>query len=131
MIHLHLNLYKQWTFAIGSLAFGFNFLFLTPAFMPFSLPKEFVGPIFLACGFIKLAMLLLNAPNNQLRLSMATTVYIYSFWAAVLTFEFFRLSQTSLQLPIAFIVLAILGLQVLDDMPVATPPTLTDEVDSE
>lgn len=119
----HPNLYKTYmAFAVLSIALGLNFLFLTPAFMPLDIPEWLIGLTLLGCGLSKLTLLILNSHMTLLRSSMALSVAIYSFWAAALTFDFFRLSQTSLQLPICYMGLAALGLVLLAE-PFTNPAT--------
>lgn len=122
----HPNLYRTYfVYAVLSIALGLNFIFLTPTFMPLDMPKWPVGLLFLGCGVIKLAFLLTNSHSSWLRLSMALSVFIYSFWSGLLTFEFFRLSQTSLQLPLTYIGLAALGFLLLTE-PFSNPATSTE-----
>lgn len=111
----HPNLYKVYmAYALLSVALGLNFIFLTPTFMPLDIPKWFIGLTLLGCGLSKLALLLLNPHNNTwIRLSMGLSATLYSFWAVVLTYDFFRLSQTSMQLPLTYIGLAALDLILL------------------
>lgn len=119
----HPNLYKTYVaYAVLSIALGLNFLFLTPAFRPLETPGWAIGSIFLGCGLIKLTLLLLSTNHARLRLSMALSVVIYSFWAGALTFDFFRLSQTSLQLPLTYAGLAALGVLLLLE-PFTNPAT--------
>lgn len=123
MRNTHPNLYKTYlAYAVLSVALGLNFLYLTPTFMPLDFPKDIVGSTFLGCGLIKLALLMLNLKNALLRLSMALSVVIYSFWAGAATFDFFRLSQTSLQLPLTYMGLAALGVLLLME-PFINPAT--------
>lgn len=123
MKNTHPNLYKTYlTYAVLSIALGLNFFFLTPAFMPFQLDKFRVGLPFLGCGIIKLMLLLFNSRNKWLRLSMALSVFIYTFWAGALTFDFFDRSLTSMQLPIFVLGLAALGYFLLIE-PATNPAT--------
>lgn len=127
MRNTHPNLYMTYmVFALLSIALGLNFLFLTPTFMPFDIPKELASLAFLGCGLIKLMLLLVNPSHTLLRLSMAMSVTIYSFWAGMLTFEFLRLSQTSMQLPLTYIGLAALGALLLLE-PFSNPATAKAE----
>lgn len=123
MRHTHPNLYLAYAaFALLSIALGLNFFFLTPAFMPLSIPEYWIGSILLICGVTKGAALITNRPPDLVRASMALTVIIYSFWAGALAFDFFRLSQTSLQLPLTYAGLAALGLVLLRE-PYTNPAT--------
>lgn len=122
---LHPTLYKTYLlFAVLSIALGLNFYYLTPPFMPLSVPKEPVSLVFLGCGVIKLMLLLIKSKHSWLRLSMATSVAIYTFWAIALTADFFLRSQTSLQLPIFVMGLAALGGLLLLE-PFINPVTAT------
>lgn len=127
MRNTHPNLYKTYlAYAVLSIALGLNFLFLTPTFMPLDVPKWPIGLTLLGCGVTKLTLLLLNFHNtNLLRPSMALSVAIYSFWAGALTFDFFRLSQTSMQLPLCYMGLATVGLFLLLE-PFTNPATARD-----
>lgn len=119
----HPNLWKTYMlYALLSIVLGLNFLFLTPTFMPLDIPKWPIGLTFLGCGLIKLVLLLVNSKNLWLRFSMAQSVGIYSFWAGALTVDFFRLSQTSMQLPLTFMGLAGLGFLLLIE-PFINPAT--------
>lgn len=123
MRNTHPNLYKTYvTYALLSIALGLNFLFLRPAFMPLDMPRWPIGLVFLGCGVSKLLALMLPSPHVLLRLSMSLSVAIYTFWGGLLTFEFVRLSQTSLQLPLTYIGLAVLGVILLTE-PLVNPAT--------
>lgn len=109
-------------FALLSIALGLNFIFLTPTFMPFDMTKWPIGILLVGCGVLKLTLLLVNSsPIMWVRASMAMSVVIYSFWGTILTIEFFRLDQTSLQLPLTYIGLSALGILLLSE-PFANPP---------
>lgn len=127
MRNTHPTLYKTYiVYALLSIALGLNFWFLTPPFMPLEVPKSTISLAFLGCGTIKLTLLLLSSSHTWLRLSMALSVVIYSFWAAALTYSFFSESQTSLQLPLTFIGLAVLGTLLLIE-PFTNPATAKAE----
>jgi hypothetical protein len=122
----HPNLFKIYVlYALLSLGIGLNFILLRPAFMPLDIPKIYVGFAFFGCGLIKTVLLHISNNHKLLRLSMAMSVVIYSFWAGVLTFDFIRLSQTSLQLPLTYIGLSLLGAILLFE-PFMNPATETD-----
>lgn len=107
----HPTLWKVYlTYALGSILAGLNFIYLTPAFMPFDMPKWPVGLIFLSCGVIELLLLLFVSSATWLRRSMALTVFIYLFWVGALTYDFFARSQTSMQLPIFVLIGATVAL---------------------
>lgn len=120
----HPNLYKAYaSYALLSISLGLNFLFLTPTFMPLNFPKEPIGIALVVCGVTKAILLILRMPGSiWLRLSLTLTVFIYSFWAGATTFDFFRLSQTSMQLPLTYIGLAVLGFVLLSE-PFTNPAT--------
>lgn len=110
----HPNLWKTYlAYAVLSIALGLNFLFLTPTFMPLEVPKWPIGLLLLGCGIVKLALLSRKSSNGWLRRSMALAVAIYLFWALALTYDFFRLDMTSMQLPLTYIGLATLGALLL------------------
>jgi hypothetical protein len=126
MRQTHPNLYKAYTsYALISAALGLNFLFLHPTFDPLGIPKDVMGVIFLALGGSKL--LLLNVAHNTtaIRGVMALGIAVMLFWASALTIEFFLRSQTSLQLPITFFGLALLGIPIILEPP-ANPLTNTN-----
>jgi hypothetical protein len=126
----HPNLWKTYlAYAVLSIALGANFWWLTPTFMPLEIPKEPVGLAFAGCGAVKLALLLANAPNRWLRRSMALSVFLYSSWAGASTYQFFDLSQTSMQLPIAYMGLAALGVGLLIE-PFVNPATAKNGINS-
>lgn len=123
MRNTHPNLWKTYmAFAVLSMALGLNFLFLTPTFMPLDVPKWPIGIALMGCSLIKLALLLLNGSNKQLRLSMSLSVLIYSFWAVATTYDFFSRSLTSMQLPLTYMGLAALGFLLLLE-PAINPAT--------
>lgn len=124
MRNTHPTLYKTYlAYGLLTVALGLNFVFLTPAFMPLSASKWVVGNAFLACGFINLLILLKT--TTWLRLSMMLSVALYAFWAGALTVDFFRLSQTSMQLPLTYFGLAALGIFLLTE-PFVNPATQTN-----
>lgn len=123
MRNAHPNLYLTYmAYALLSIALGLNFLFLTPTFMPLDIDKWPIGLAFLSCGFVKLALLLFSSNHTWLRSVMALTVAMFAFWAGMTTFDFFRLSQTSLQLPLTYMGLAALGFLLLTE-PFINPAT--------
>lgn len=89
---------------------GLNFLFRTPAFMPLGTDKWIVGVTFLGFGLLHLALLLFRSDKPEhrpaLRMQMTGIVFIILGWAAFLTIDAIRLSQTSFQLPYAYIIIA-------------------------
>lgn len=119
----HPNLYNMYmVYAVLSIAMGLNFIFLNPSFDPFGVPKEVVGATFLGCGVTKASLLLWVRSATMLRLSMALSVAIMSFWSGVLTVDFFLRSLTSLQLPLTYIGLAVLGFLLIVE-PFTNPAT--------
>lgn len=128
MRNTHPNLYRtQMTLALLSIGLGFNFIILTPAFMPLTLPKEPIGLIFLGCGWPSLALLIFSPPGHMwLRVSMALSVAIYTFWAGALIYDFFDRSLTSLQLPLFTMGIAAIGFWWLIE-PMINPATEKNE----
>jgi len=110
---------SQWRrylgFAVLSLSLGLNFIFLTPAFLPLGIPSYLVGLAFGGSGVAQLTILTFTASGKAIRLSMAVTLCTYIFWAAALTFDYVRFSQTSMQLPMMYIALAGLGFLLLEE----------------
>lgn len=90
--------------------------------MPLDVDKWPVGVAFLACGIVKLGFLLFSSNHMWLRRVMALLVAMFAFWAGATTFDFFRLSQTSLQLPLTYMGLAALGFLLLIE-PFTNPAT--------
>lgn len=126
----HPNLYGMYiTYALLGIALGLNFIFLHPAFQPLGIPKWTIGAAFVVCGAIQLTLLLFVWNPTALRLLMALAVALMTFWAAVLTWEYFRLHQTSLQLPITYVGLAALGFLLLAE-PFINPVTATPTPES-
>lgn len=128
MRYAHPNLFYWYSiYAVVSALQGFNFLYLNPAFDPFSIPKETVGLTFLSCGIIKLIVLTLDwfgkiKDTSWLRLSMAQSVAIMLFWAGITTADFFVRGLTSLQLPIWVAGFAAFGIWLLRE-PFTNPAT--------
>lgn len=129
MRNTHPNLYKTYmAYAVLSIALGLNFIYLTPTFMPLDMPKYPIGLAFLGCGAIKLTLLVLSEVfpltymRSWLRLSLSMSITIYSFWAGATTFDFFRFSQTSMQLPLMYMGAAVVGYILLLE-PFTNPAT--------
>jgi hypothetical protein len=121
----HPNLYKAYfIYGIVSIAIGLNFIFLNPTFMQLDLPKLGVGTVFLIVGLAQLFFLIIYQRATLLRLAMSAIVTVIFFWSFALIFDFFRLEQTSLQLPIVFLGFAVLGLPLMIE-PSSNP--LTDK----
>lgn len=107
----HPNLFRVYaTYGFLCIALGLNFLFLKPTFNPLDVPKVVPGWVFLVLGVTVLTFLRAFRSATLLRAAMASTVAILFFWCGTLTFHFFQLSQTSLQLPITFLALGVLGI---------------------
>lgn len=112
-------------YALLSMGLGLNFIFLTPAFMPLGIDKLVAGLAFCMCGLVKVGLLAGNAPNNLARLSMTVSVFLYGFWAAASTHDFFALDQTSLQQPILYVGLAAVAVRLLLSTTAATALPIT------
>jgi hypothetical protein len=114
----HPNLYKAFTvYALISLALGFNFIFLKPTFDPLNIPKGLIGVIFVGLGMTKLILLNVYRDLRLLRLVMAIAIGVMLFWTGALTLAFFKLGQTSLQLPLTYLGLSVLGMPLLVEPP--------------
>ena len=114
----HPNLYKAYTvYALACIMLGLNFFFLTPAFNPLDLSKYVPGGIFLAIGVAELVFLNAFRSTAWLRLSIAVMITAMFFWTGALVFDFIRLDQTSLQLPITFAALGLLAVPLLLEPP--------------
>jgi len=115
----HPNLFKLYlVYALTCIALGVNFLFSTPAFDPIGISKQIPGVVFLALGLAQLVYLTVFRSAVGLRAVMALIIAAMFFWCGVLVADFFRLHQTSLQLPIVYLALGALGYPLM-----AEPPT--------
>lgn len=122
----HSTLYWLYiTYALTSAAQGVNFLLSNPTFMQLDVPKNPLGLAFLACGLPLLTLLLLNKTWG-LQVWMGLNLFMYSWWAAVLTYDFIDLNRTSMQLPICYIALAVFGFRVLLE-PFTNPATAIED----
>jgi hypothetical protein len=125
----HPNLFRSYlTYAVLTVALGLNFLVLNPTFEPFGIPKDVCGVVFLALGLVHLCFLTVLRKAELQRVAMAATISAMFFWAGINTAEFFRLGQTSLQLPLVFFGLAVLGLPLLVE-PSTNPITSAETAD--
>jgi hypothetical protein len=110
----HPNLHRAFTmYACLSIALALNFIFLNPTFDPLSIPKEVAGAVFLTLGVSKLVLLNVYRNLKLLRLAMAIAIGTMCFWGGAQVVDFFRLGQTSLQLPLTFFGLAAIGRPLL------------------
>lgn len=115
----HPNLYRAYlVYGLMCVALGLNFIFLNPTFDPLDIPKQVPGAIFLALGSASLFFLRVWRRATWLRVAMAVTIGAMFFWCGALVFDFFRLAQTSLQLPITFAALGALGIPLMLEPPV-------------
>lgn len=113
----HPNLYRVYMiYALGCVAFGLNFLLLNPTFDPLSIPKWIAGIVALPLGLSSL--LVLNLPLNGRARTVARVLMLLSiiamlFWCGALVKDFFDRNMTSLQLPIAYVIIALFGYPLL------------------
>lgn len=122
----HPNLYYAVTAgALGCVALGLNFIFLKPAFNPLDIPKEIFGILFLALGLAKLYFVNFYRVK-VLRSLMALEVSLMFFYSLLLIFQFFQLNQTSLQLPITYLIIVALEYPLLVE-PFINPVTSTGD----
>lgn len=117
MRETHPTLYLTYmAYAVLSIWLGWNFLYLNPTFDPLDIPKWSIGAVFLGLGLSQ-AVLMNIFPNGRAkgvaRLLMALTIAVIIFWTGALTTDFFKYHQTSLQLPITYAALAVIGLALL------------------
>lgn len=127
----HPNLYGVYlVYGFLCIALGLNFLFLNPTFDPLDIPKQVPGGVFMALGVSVLTFLQVRRNATLLRVSMASLVAVLFFWCAALIFDFFRLGQTSLQLPITFLALAALGIPLTIE-PAVNPVTSKNNGDDD
>lgn len=118
----HPNLFRAYAlYGFLCVALGLNFLFLNPTFDPLGIPKCVPGVAFLALG-VAVLMSLTFRNVALLRVTLASLVAVMFFWCGALTFDFFRLGQTSLQLPITFMALGALGIPLTIE-PLLNPVT--------
>lgn len=103
-------------YSLACISLGLNFLFLNPTFNPLDIPKWTIGAIFTLLGLSELIFLNVPVDNTRktiVRILMALIIGVMFFWAGALTIDFFERSQTSLQLPITYLVIAFLGIATL------------------
>jgi hypothetical protein len=127
--HKHPNLYRGlMAYALLSIGLGLNFLILNPTFKPFGIPKVVCGVVFLALGLAHFSSLTIFKKVKLQQFSMAAIISVMFFWAGINTAEFFRLGQTSLQLPLVFFGLVALGLPLLIEPPINPITAETEDV---
>lgn len=115
----HPNLYKAYlVYAFLCISLGLNFIFLNPTFDPLDISKQVPGYIFLLLGVATLFFLRVYRNATWLRVTMASIITVMFFWCGALVFDFFRLAQTSLQLPITFAALGALGIPLMIEPPI-------------
>lgn len=107
--------------AVGCLAWALNFWGLgfipPPAFDPYDIDKNLVGVVFAVVGVSLLTFLIFVHSLRWLRISLASAVFWLIVWAGANTHQFFN-GKASLQLPIAFIVIAFLCRPLVAEAPV-------------
>lgn len=119
----HPNLYGAYLmYGLLCVALGLNFLFLNPTFDPLNVPKQVPGGVFLVLGTCLLTFLNVRRSATLLRAAMASLIGVFLFWTGALTLDFFRLGQTSLQLPITFLALGALAIPLTIE-PLVNPVT--------
>lgn len=124
----HPNLYKVYlVYGLLCVALGLNFIFLNPTFDPLDIPKQVPGAILLALGGATLFFLRVVRRATWLRVTMASIITVMFFWCGALVFDFFRLAQTSLQLPITFAALGALGIPLMIEPPVNPTTSKRDD----
>lgn len=112
---LRVSQYGQFTILVGGIIMlGLNFLFLKPTFNPLGIPKGTFGIIFLAVGVVGLIFLNFAKPR-LVKMVMAVAASLLLFYSALLVIQFFQLKQTSLQLPITYTIISLLGLYSLTE----------------
>lgn len=124
--HPHLFL-AYLIYGLLCVALGLNFLFLNPTFDPLDVPKQIPGGISMTLGVCVLAFLKFRSAT-PLRVAMASLITVFFFWCGALVFDFFRLGQTSLQLPITFLALGALAIPLTIE-PSINPATLKQDDD--
>jgi hypothetical protein len=103
----HPNLYRNiLALALLSVGLGLNFIFTTPTFNPYGIPKEVVGGIFLVIGSTKIIFLDVYRSLRALRVVMAIATAFLVFWGVGTSITFFQ-GKTSLQLFLLYIFIAI------------------------
>lgn len=109
----HPNLYWMiMTYAVGNIALGINFLVFTPTFLVYHLPNWVWSAIFLTLGISKIILLNVHRHLKLTRLFMAAAIAFFLFFS-VGTAEPFMEGKGSLQLPILYVLLAMLQIPVL------------------
>lgn len=109
----HPNLYRSiMVFAFIGIALGLNFFFTNPTFQQYGISKNIIGGIFMALGVGEVIFLNFYRSVKVIRALMAMSVGYMTFWAVGTSLTFFT-GQTSLQLFILYIGLALLQLFLL------------------
>lgn len=105
----HPNLYGAFmVLAIMTVALGLNFIFKTPSFNPFNIPKGTTGVLFLIVGVTEMILLNMSRRLGMTRSSMVAGVALHLFWGVILALAALVEKATSYQLPIY--VLGVVGL---------------------
>lgn len=96
----------------GSVAWAFNFWTSNPTFNPYSVSKNVIGVVFFALGFGQLFFLNVYQSRRMTWILVLTSIIWMSFWGFANT-EQFRAGNASLQLPIAFLIVALIQIPPL------------------
>lgn len=114
----HPGLYRS-LMVLGAtgIALGLNFLFSTPTFNPYGIPKGVVGAVFMLLGVGQVAALNVFHSLRMVRIVLAVSVGVMFFWGLSNAQQFFD-GRASLQLPILYVALSLLQVPLLIESPV-------------
>lgn len=109
----HPNLYYAvMVFSFIYIGLGLNFIFTTPTFNPYMIPKEIIGAVFLALGLSKIVFLNFIRNLRIVRMLMALEVGYALWWGIGTSITFFQ-GRTSLQLAVLYAGLSVLEMFLL------------------
>lgn len=103
----------------GCVALAINFWTSTPTFNPFGIPKNLVGAVFAFLGLSQLFFLNVLRDLRKIRIGLATTIFTMTFWGLA-NLEQSIAGRASYQLPILYVMLALIQVPLLIEAPVNT-----------
>jgi hypothetical protein len=116
--HTHPALYHSiMILSIGSILLAVNFWTSTPTFTPYGWDDNIIGAIFFVIGAVQIVFLNVWRDLRVIRLSLAVAVAWNAIWGGVNTQQFFN-GKASLQLPILYLILAVVRIPLLAESPV-------------
>lgn len=103
--------------SLGRVALALNFWLYKPTFQPYGIHKAWAGAVFCALGVSQLVFLHLWRDIRKIRLVLATSAAVLMVWGLVNTQQWFA-GKASLQLPIVYVVIAVVQIILLVEPPV-------------